>query len=219
MMSILKSYISFGTEYLNTLCRLKTHWYWFEILNKLFTTEISWGLFWLGQVHPLCLSHSDGDSSCVIPSREYWHFTGDTWRRVTGDPEMKGAEGEIRRGLRYRLQGDCSYRGGGINMSDVRVSHCVPVPVTSRCSLSLGSSVPASLLVTRSQPEPGPESRHSALSGGSGCHRHRSRPGAEVSKAASHHPCSKTSVGSKKMMKKNYFNSKNNLLGYISSVQ
>ena len=51
-------------------------------------------------------------------------------------------------------------------MSDVRVSHCVPVPVTSRCSLSLGSSVPASLLVTRSQPEPGPESRLSALTGG-----------------------------------------------------
>ena len=59
---------------------------------------------------------------------------------------MKGAEGDIGRGLRYRLQGDCSYRGGGIKMSDVRVSHyCVPVPVTSRCSLSLGSSVPASL--------------------------------------------------------------------------
>lgn len=221
MMSILKSYISFGTEYLNTLRRLKTHWYWFEILNKLFTTEISWGLFWLGQVHPLCLSHPDGDSSCVIPSREYWHFTGDTWRRVTGDPEMKGAEGEIRRGLRYRLQGDCSYWGGGINMSDVRVSHCVPVPVTSRCSLSLGSSVPASLLVTRSQPEPGPESRLSALTGG--CllrlrvSQKQTRSGGEQSSLTS--PVQQNISREQKMMEKNYFNSENNLLKNILSVQ
>ena len=122
------------------------------------------------------------------------------WGYLTLCHRWSRDEGNIRRGLLYRLQGDCSYRGGGINMSDLRVFSLCPGPRHIAVFTESRKFRPR-LAPRHSQPEPGPESRHSALSGGSGCHRHRSRPGAEVS-GASHHPCSKTSAGSKNIMKK-----------------
>ena len=99
-------------------------------------------------------------------------------------------------------------------MSDVRVSHCVPVPVTSRCSLSLGSSVPASLLTAGARPGVPSLCSHWRLS--------VQAPGvteADPERRGEHSsltsPLQQNISPEQKYDGKNYFNSKNNRIRYI----